>query len=784
MTVLPFRTTFSRHDAVFVLFVIVAVVLVLGPPLFSSTQLLYSHDVNYFYAHEVVLRDGLARDDFPHWNPYFGGGEPGLSKLQIGIFYPPIAILRALFTPVVMFNLDVALHLIIAGLGVYSLLRDWRVQPVAATFGALVFCLSSAFIPRILAGHASVIHTIAWMGWLLLVYRRLLYTRSWSYLLLTIILVALTVLGGHPQMSAIALVVPAVYFVAFAVSRAKAKGWRELVFGLLVSAVAGIVAATLTAIQLVPFAAFLAETSRGAGQAEVVERMTDHSFLLHDVVRLFLPHIFTDVAGPAVIGATGQGNFWEKSAFVGILPLFVLGLAAWNGLLGRERRIIFLAVLALLGLTLSMGTVNPLYKLAAQYGPYFRAPGRFLVLWAFALAALSGIALDRLPALEQRRPAYREWLGRLSAHIAALTLLATALFIIWALFWDRLLFGFNTSGNARAAFQVVADTVNQAAVPFVATLVLIVVLLWLAVRRVVTWKRWRVLVLIGLFAELFLYSRFAIAAHPVSELHDPGHPLARLAPPASEVRLDGHRTPPVYLVPTLDHVSNGEERIALESLLALPDDKGLLLLAAGYEATLEPLGDPLMELIAADGGAYLYRRAGTVPRLYAAPSLRVVKSDEAALNLVARPSFRPDQQAVVTVPGGAVPTGLASLQEQATEPLDFEGTITQYENNSVRAQVSVDRPALIVFTEMYDPGWAATVDSSPTPLWLANYAFRGVLVDAGTHTIEMRFTSAPFRLGLAITIATAAGLSLATLVLAIVSRQVAQPRMRATRNRE
>jgi hypothetical protein len=682
--------------------------------------------------------------------------------------------MRLALPALVMFNVDAALHLIIAGLGLYCLLRDWQVRPVGAAFGALIFCLSGPFIPRVLAGHASVLHSIAWTGWLLLVYRRLLHRPSWIYLLWMVVFVALTLLGGHPQMSAIALMVPAFYFLAYVVAQVRKQTWRELGLSLIVSVAVVVFAVGLTAVQFVPFVDFLAETSRGAGEAKVVERMTDHSFLPHDLVRLFLPHIYTDVEGATVIGTTGQGNYWEKSAFVGIIPYVVIGLAVWRRLFRRESRLLFLGLIALAGLALSLGTINPVYDLAAKYAPYFRAPGRFLLLWAFGIAALAGIALDRLPPVEQHHPGYRRQWNKLSEWVAALAVLAASLFLIWHFFWQQILSGWRSGVTAPETFATVVDTVTQTAVPFIATLLLIVVLLRLGARTGADLRHWRFLALLALFAELVLYSRFSIHAHPLDDLRDPDHPLALLDPDPAQVRLDGERTPPMYLVPTLDHVTNGEERLALETLLALPIERGQRLLAAGYEATSEPLDDLGMDLVFQANGAYLYRRQGTLPRLYAASSVRVVESDDEALLQFRVFSFRPEWLAVVTSPAGETSTELAELSERPPGPLDFEGAITRYDNNTVHARVSVDRPALIVFTEMYDPGWAATVDGEPVQVWKANYALRGVVVGPGEHTVEMRYSSAPFRLGLAITLVTAAALGLSVLLRLAVSRRLAQ----------
>ena len=60
----------------------------------------------------------------------------------------------------------------------------------------------------------------------------------------------------------------------------------------------------------------------------------------------------------------------------------------------------------------------------------------------------------------------------------------------------------------------------------------------------------------------------------------------------------------------------------------------------------------------------------------------------------------------------------------------------------------------MVFSEQYHPGWKATVDGKPVPVWKANYAFRGIVVPAGEHTIRMHFEPWSFHLGLRISLFT------------------------------
>jgi Bacterial membrane protein YfhO len=70
--------------------------------------------------------------------------------------------------------------------------------------------------------------------------------------------------------------------------------------------------------------------------------------------------------------------------------------------------------------------------------------------------------------------------------------------------------------------------------------------------------------------------------------------------------------------------------------------------------------------------------------------------------------------------GGIVATGSGDHVKLAVEP------------------AAVDR--FLVANELYYPGWTATVDGKPTPIYPTNAVMRGVVVPAGVSTVEVTYT--------------------------------------------
>jgi uncharacterized membrane protein YfhO len=81
----------------------------------------------------------------------------------------------------------------------------------------------------------------------------------------------------------------------------------------------------------------------------------------------------------------------------------------------------------------------------------------------------------------------------------------------------------------------------------------------------------------------------------------------------------------------------------------------------------------------------------------------------------------------------------------------------------VQLDVNTPTPAWLVLVDTYAPGWRATVDQQPAPIYVANHAFRALVVPAGRHTVE--FTYAPPMLATGVAVSTGAALVVLALLV-------------------
>lgn len=717
--------------------------LLYGRTLFTSGELAYGKDVNYFYPNEVVLQASGFGADFPVWNPYFGAGAPGLGKIQVGLFYPPLMLLRALFDVETTLDLDAMLHLLLAGAGVYFLMRQLAVDRIPALFTAVAFMLSGSFTPRIIAGHASVLRAISWSGWLLWAYIRLLKEQTWLNVVLTALIVGFVITGGHPQMSLIVLLLPLGYFGAcFVPECVRANNWRKIWSRFCWSVVAVGLALGLTAVQIMPYLAWQGQTVRAAGNAfDSFDVMIRNSFLWQHFLALFMPTVWYDPASSTSLSFENRSFFWENSAFTGVLTLLILGIGLTLRSTAYRVHRRFLAGLAVVGLVLSMGTINPLYEFLFQTLPYIRAPGRFMLWWTLATAVSAGIVLDI-------------WLKNVASPVQfrklAYGLAASALVLIvgWQLFRPLLPgllqnYADFTNEYIELTRQTVGLNVNHLAVK----LGVMTVLFWTVGRWPEYGRYLGILLVLVLSLEMGLFTTTITEPTPLSSLYHPESRYTQLDYSAEAHRFNGYRQPPLYLIPTLTHVQNGEESTKLDNLLK--SDNGLNLLAANFTITQEALVDE-GQLVQTRNGWNLFSHRQNLPRIYAAPVVRQVEADAAALPIVGDLAFSGWQEAVVLRPEDAKQAAQLnqfSAKSDNSRQVAFSGHYLQYQNNQLVAEVTTNQPVMVVFSEMYDAGWQASVNGQPATLWLVNYAFRGVLVDAGTSTISMQYRPQEYRFG-------------------------------------
>lgn len=104
----------------------------------------------------------------------------------------------------------------------------------------------------------------------------------------------------------------------------------------------------------------------------------------------------------------------------------------------------------------------------------------------------------------------------------------------------------------------------------------------------------------------------------------------------------------------------------------------------------------------------------------------------------------------------------AVLRQTAANDSTASVVLTKYEPNNMTYTVNSAKGGVVVFSEVYYPGWSATIDGQPAELGRVNYILRALNVKAGKHEVVLDFH--PSSISITETIAYTA---LAVLLLAI-----------------
>jgi len=364
---------------------------------------------SYFYPYWSEAARALHQGRLPLWNPYLFMGVPFLANSQVGVLYPPNWPLWWLLPAHQALHWSILLHLGLAASGVYvygrSTLRLGRLGAWAA--GAML-ALGGYLGAQV--EHINQLQALSWTPWLLLLYERAAGRRSGLATASLAAAVALVLLTGHTQSAFIVLLGLAVYGLV----RPKG-GPRSTVRWVAVWGVAVALGGALAAAQLLPTFELAGHSVR-AGGLPFNERVSFSLSPLY-LARALLPGYYRPVEPDNI-------EYVATIGVSGLVLLFVGGVQLWRRLRGaagkretaaadNDRPLLAVAILAGLGLFLALGLYNPLYLLLARFVPgfaHFRAPARWLALWAFGAAALAGLGVD---ALGRRavRLSRRSWLA-------------------------------------------------------------------------------------------------------------------------------------------------------------------------------------------------------------------------------------------------------------------------------------------------------------------------------------------------------------------------------------
>jgi hypothetical protein len=697
---------------------------------------------------------------FTLWTPDIASGYPVAASPDALSWYAVAALGRRASLP---FELFVISAYFLASLNGALFVRALTGSVAGGLAGGICLGLGGFFAAHV--GHANMLHSAAWIPLVLWSLERLRTRVSAGTVAVAGGSLALSAVSGYPQFLLKALVLSGLWIVLR--SADAPVGRRRFITGSAAAVSSGLL---LAAPLLLPMAQLSTFTAR---QRISFEFFSQGSFPAWQLPSLLFPQV---VGGWRTLANRvpyfGDWYVSDVTAYSGS----VFSLLAALGLGGRPRRVaLFFGGVTGAALLLAVGDATPLARVLYHVPVFslFRSPSRYLFEATLGVSVLAGLGVARLETLapgDRLRAA-----GRAAAGVAALFGAALAAL--------RLL-GPTFAEAARRKVPVetlsLAPWRNPVVAEPIGFLVAGAALLFFAARSP---RRWPIAAVVCLgTAELATYgltlfpSNFPelsrVTAEPAAARFLAG-PLAASAQryaPLLGARMDLEAGTPnhsrIWALPNATGFGPlpllrycrllGMERWGeLSRDVLWPSHRGLDVLAVRYV------------LLPSDRSDRWIRDAGAETRFRKTTSLR---ETEVLENLTARPrawlaaevvrlspdevlgalrssrlpdgrAFEPERQALVE----AGPSWSSSV---AAGPSHVR--ISGLRPDSVAIETGTPGTSFLVLSDIFYPGWRATVDGRPADVVRTDYVLRGLWLTPGAHSIRLEFRPPAVGAGLAL----------------------------------
>ncbi len=797
----------------------------LAPHAFAApANPLDSDALTEFYPWTALSMQALHHGTIPLWNPYAFAGTPFLAAMQTAVYYPINLLLEWLApTPAAVLGPRAVMHLAIILIGAYLFARRLRLSHAAALLGAVAFGLG---LPYMVWLEHPMAGAVAWLPWILLCTEGALTTRaSARWLAALAAALALEALAGHGESSAHIVLLWSSYTLMRLGQIWRGQGTREAARVVAALAVAACIGFGLAAVHLAPSLAQipLSEAAADRGASPVVGPLGDPA-LWHTLVVALVPDFFGNPTWHVNLLPRGVG-YNEIALYVGAVPLALALLAL---LRRRGVMVLYFAITAVVALGMALRL--PLFSLLDNLpGLRVAANGRLRIEYAFAVAMLAGYGLDALCDAAAVRTAWRLargwWLVTALAALAGVALLlhartvppSTALLaalpaawlaLFAALLWLRRRGVLPVVALRWGAVGLAAAELFALGVNYHATTPATMLAAPPAVRAVQRdHSLYRVVGLSGALlpslSSLYglqdvrgydpaydaTYERYFAASFGAGGMRlglgefGPSPAAARALDlmnvkylfAACSVTLNPRYYRPIYHGAgcVYQNMTAMPRAVLVHAVQWAAPHRAAALLGSGV---IDPRRTVLLDPDTAPSEVALADTRSRGSTVGVVAPVSVVSSETTVRGMVLVGATSSGAAGRVSPGAANRPASSVASTTSSGRAGDESVRVTQYALNTVILRVVARRQGVVVLADADAPGWRADVDGRATPIMRADAVFRAVAVGPGTHTIRFSYEPPGFRLGLAVSAATAALWLL--LLLAALHRPIRQLRAR------
>lgn len=726
-----------------------------------------------YYPRRAVLHDAWNERALPLWNPNTFAGYPFLADVQAGVFYPPNWILMP-FDPKWQMGAFLFFHAAWGGLGLHALLRRLRIAAPLCALAGCAFALNGYFFQSF--GLPTFLASASWVPWTLAAALDLRDRPDARSAAMLGICGALLFLAGQPQTAVHAAYACALVFATAGLLRAR------LLRSVSAAVAAACVAVLLAAVQLLPTAQ-LASTSARADLP--YSTIVSGSFHPVEIIRFVVDGFFGSPVTEDSWGGLfprGDGFYFRHQAssiFAGT-PIFLL--AIWGIVSkGTRKRALGFTLLFVFSALIAFG--SPLAQLAYEILPGFRFSriDRFGFFVAFAQAVLAAFAAQDLAA----RPGALRGRRIFGITVIVLAISGTIAVSLAGPELPRILGASLREASALRLDPLVFDrVVDRTRIASLFAIATGIALALPSARLASTAPLALAAIQLSFLAaphrgdrrpeSVFApHEAIAMLADVLDEGEGGGRFIRYGRDPATRGTPVSNFLPPSTNVPYGLRDVQGYNALADTTLgRTLETALGEKLFTSGIwmgRRIVEPvlprsMEHPILDALAiraavsadvfsAQGwsmlplrGLHLFRNNDACPRFSLVAEGRGVGAGEMN-DILQRGAFDPHREAIW------IGTGELRAAENASP--GPPGTVQTLADNDREIVVRANplRPSIFVVADSWNSGWKAKVDGNPQEILRVWGVVRGILLQPGSHLVELRYEPSAFRIGALLSIA-------------------------------
>lgn len=673
---------------------------------FPLPQLLVTPDFgrsdawHFSFPTKFFLSQSLKQNTLPLWSKKMGAGFPLFAEGQIGTLFLPNLILFKFLNPVTAYNLSLMLVVILIGWGMYLWLKILGLSPLPSLFGAVTMAFSGPVMTQL--PHITLLQGFSMLPWIMSASHMLTEKKSLRWIVVLAALVSQQIFAGFPQASVVTILFAAGYVVWLTRKTMVPFCFR---FG-----VAILLALGLSGVQILPSWEFLNESSARGGfspaDAAYFSYPLKHLITFLDPYRLGNPKLGTYPAFHIFDGSI----FWENTGFIGIIPLIFFTVSLFSlkrgGLTGVT---LFFFIALFLSFLFMLGSHSPLY-IIYSFWPFnlFRVPSRFLWIFVTSLIIVSAMGVERFARGFARGPLAK---GFLIVCVAANTVLLMKT-------WDNY-HAIEPSARWISKPPAIKSIERTDHIYTIGS--------ELVHNQTFLTKGWQNMTPYHTLRNTIAPDSNLLWNIPSTQVYA-GRFLRRQA--LSETLLSN-----LIPVNTEQATVSAQAKKLLDIFGVTKVISAVPLTAEGFTPSPEGL-NPVSELADKQITIRVYQNTTATPRAYLVQEAIVAQTFEEAIRKLQDDSFIVGKSVLVEKP-------LILAQKNG-------GKVAIASQSDTRVSISVrqnpDR-SILVLTDTFYPGWTAFIDGAPTDVFPVNIRQRGVLVDAGDHTVVFRYESSSVRMG-------------------------------------